>query len=94
MSPKKQIWSIYIITHPNGKQYVGLTNNINSRKSRHFGSRCHNSPLKRDIQKLIHSMMQFDVICSCQTKDDAHFLEHLFIKEYNTLSPNGYNLQP
>jgi len=87
---------IYLITNKvNGKKYVGQTicDNINKRWSQYkkldknsIGRCLYNSFIKNGIENF-----KFEIICIC-FDDDCNKYEKEYIKKYNTISPNGYNL--
>jgi len=84
--------TIYITTNlVNGKQYVGQTiRKFEKRKNEHF------SP--KDCVLLYHALKKYDmddfkwVSFSCP-EEDLDWTEIFLIKELNTLTPNGYNLE-
>lgn len=88
---------IYLITNKiNGKQYVGQTicNDINDRWKKHkrvdkysLGNYLYNTYIKYGIENF-----SFQLICIC-FDEDCNTYEKEYIKKYNTLSPNGYNLK-
>ena len=95
---------IYKIISPNNKAYIGqvreyLTNgtikgisgrwksHINSSKSK-GGCRY----LNNAIRKYGHENFKIFMLIKCGI-EELDFYEKKFIKEHNTLAPNGYNLQ-
>jgi len=92
---KKRTWTIYKIAFPNGKNYIGLTQDFNRRKYAH----------KRDLLKRIHrpaysamhhfgwNAVVFEKIqTGIQTLEEANELEKKYIVEYNShITRNGYN---
>ena len=88
---------IYLITNKiTRKQYVGQTlqNDIHIRWNQH--KRRYKTMLGRCIlsayQKYGIQNFDFKIICVC-FDDDCNKLEEFYIKKFNTLVPNGYNLQ-
>ena len=84
---------LYKIT-VNGKFYIGQTDNMSRRMTAH---RWHvrnntNHPLYDAARKYEHLYVQ--VLNEAEDREGADVLERLYIKNYNTLSPNGYNLHP
>jgi group I intron endonuclease len=89
---------IYLITNKvNGRQYVGQSkcDDINKRwkqhklcSKRYIGTHLYNAYIKHGIDNFI-----FKIICIC-FDEDCNKYEIEYIKKYNTLSPNGYNLTP
>ena len=88
---------IYLITNTiTGKQYVGQTlcKNIESRWNQHKS--CSEKTLGRYIlsayKKYGIENFKFQIICICFDEDCNKFEEE-YIKKFNTLVPNGYNLR-
>ena len=81
--------SVYKITAPNGKAYIGITNNIKIRWKNH---RYTDYPIGRAIRAHGNSMV-FEVLVEDLCRKDACVKEIELIKELGTLSPNGYNLK-
>jgi group I intron endonuclease len=88
---------IYLITNTvNGKQYVGQTicDDVEKRW------KCHRSMDNKSLGRYIYSAYQkhgidkfkFQIICIC-FDEDANEYEKEYIKKFNTLVPNGYNLK-
>lgn len=88
---------IYLLTNKiNNKQYVGQTicEDINKRWNQYkkidkkcIGRCLYNAFIKHGINNF-----KFQIICICFDKD-CNTYEKEYIKKYNTLSPNGYNLK-
>lgn len=78
----------------NNKKYIGQTiNTIQRRWSEH------NSPssdycriLKRALNKYGKDNFTIEEIARASSIEELNYLEEKFIKEHNTLNPNGYNL--
>lgn len=89
----KKAGIIYIITNLiTGKVYVGqTTDRPEVRFSRHR-TRNTGMPIHLAIKKYGVENFKFEVIYSAFTLDELNFAEEFFIKKYNSLSPNGYNL--
>lgn len=87
---------VYLITNNiTGKQYVGQTiqKDINSRWKQH---KCLNSKtigkyLLDSYKKYGITNFKFQIICICFDSDIDN-LEKYYIRKFNTLAPNGYNL--
>lgn len=86
------IYLIYCHTSPTGKKYIGQTNNYNRRCREHKTSnRCpafRNAIIKYGWDNFTHTILEDGL-----TLDEANILEEFYISKYNTLAPNGYNLQ-
>jgi group I intron endonuclease len=89
---------IYLITNiVNGMKYVGQTQqkDIETRWKCHRSLQSHtigryliNAYKKYEIDKF-----KYQIICIC-FDDDCNKYEIEYIKKYNTIAPNGYNLTP
>lgn len=79
----------YIITCLiNNKQYIGQHSSNNLDNS-YYGS---SKLLKQDIEQFGFTNFKKEIIEVCKTKRDAKWNERKYIKQYNTLIPNGYNI--
>lgn len=93
MEKEKKINFVFITTNLiNGKQYVGdhSTNDLNRTKS-YLGS---GNYLKRAVKKYKKENFKREILEFFPTKQEAFDAQERYIKEYNTLSPNGYNISP
>lgn len=83
---------IYVLVNKDtGKRYVGKTNNLNRRICEHIRqSSC--QYLYNAIQKYGIDKFEIVVVERNLTEDGAFEREHYYIKLYNSLAPNGYNL--
>jgi group I intron endonuclease len=83
---------IYMHTAPNGKSYIGQTNNLHRRNISHKntdGCRAFASAIKKyGWDNFTHTIRAEGL-----TLDGANQLEQELIASHNTLSPNGYNLK-
>ena len=82
---------VYITTNiVNGKQYIGShkTENVDDG---YLGS---GTIIKNAIKKHGKENFRRELLIECDNIDKARDLEASYIKEYNTLSPNGYNISP
>lgn len=87
------IYSIYLITNlVNNKKYVGFTsqNPPNKRWNCHINGS--GITVSNAIQKYDKENFKFEVILQGWDREHVLSMETYFIKEFNTLSPNGYNL--
>jgi len=83
---------IYKHTAPNGKAYIGQTNNLHRRNVVHRntgGCRAFASAIK----KYGWEAFSHEVLAEGLTLDEANALEVELIARHNTMSPNGYNLK-
>ena len=89
---------VYKITNKiNGKSYIGQSINIQKRIHQHFWkAKCvkdisYNSALHSAIRKYGQINFQTEIIQECST-ENIDEKEKYYIKYYNTLTPNGYNI--
>lgn len=92
---------IYCITNiENSKQYIGKAIHVLNKKTpqKHGAYKRWNSHVKSSggvignaIKKYGRDKFKVEIICVCKTENEDE-LERYFIKEYNTLVPNGYNI--
>lgn len=89
---KKKFNYVYIITNKiNGKQYIGdhSTDNLNDY---YFGSG--KTALIPAIKKYGKKNFIKEILEFFNTKQEAFDAQEQYIKQYDTLSPNGYNISP
>src|ERR1035437_2693366 len=85
---------IYGIFFPNGKIYIGQTNNFNNRMHAHekMYKGCHNSYLSHAIKKYGWENIQKEILLECDI-EYVDFFERAFISGYNSTNQLfGYNL--
>lgn len=86
---------LYLITSPQGKQYVGITTlTVNRRMTGHKTAARLGSPypLHAAIRKYGFDAMTVTVLHTTVDLTELHALEVETIAKLNTQSPNGYNL--
>lgn len=77
----------------NSKLYIGQTVNLAKRKLAHFcDNRTANQIFKKAILKYGKEHFNFEIIDTAETKKDANEKEIYYIKYYNSIKPNGYNM--
>lgn len=82
---------IYMFTSPSNKSYIGQTiQALEARRSQHVHSKCCRL-LHHAIAKYGINNFKCEVLTEC-SDDELNENEAFFIKKYNTLTPNGYNL--
>jgi group I intron endonuclease len=89
---------VYLIKNNlNGKCYVGQTSQ--KRIERRWQAHCslkknikYQPLIKLAINKYGKENFTFSVLAICTTKEELDRLERKYITEYNSISPNGYNL--
>jgi group I intron endonuclease len=86
-----QNYCIYQLTSPDGKSYIGRTNNINKRIISHkYASSCC-SILFKAIQQYGIDNFKVVILRNDLTRAEANLLEIEYIAKHNTLYPQGYN---
>jgi group I intron endonuclease len=86
-------WSLYIATNAcNGKQYVGLTKNLDRRHKEHLSANGSAPALHAAIKKYGADKFIFSHICDAFDFEAACDLERMLIQQHNTKAPYGYNL--
>ena len=88
-------YTVYLRTNKvNGKQYVGQTNDFKHRESqwRNLTTYYSNAQLTNDRNKYGLENFEVEILAEVDTREDACELEVRYIKELNTLQPNGYNV--
>ena len=81
----------YITTNKiNGKQYIGMhsTDNVDDN---YLGS---GKLILRAFKKYGKNNFIREIICTCESPEEANKNEKIYIEKYNTLYPKGYNLSP
>jgi len=93
MAKRNDIPKVYLVTFPNRKQYVGITSaTLELRKTEHFSKsrKGSNFAIHNALRKYDNST--WEILNLCSSFEEAKELEKRYIKELNTLAPNGYNL--
>jgi group I intron endonuclease len=81
---------VYKHTAPNGKAYIGLTNNYKRRCKEHVTySNC--SLFYRAINKYGWDSFTHEFLATGLSIQAANHFEEFYIRTHNTLAPNGYN---
>jgi len=86
---------IYKVTNIiNNKSYIGQTQfSLEQRKRSHIiEGRNDNLYFHNALKKYGDEKFNWSVIESCENKEELDEMEFHYIKQYNTISPNGYNL--
>ena len=76
----------------NGKSYIGLTENMQARRTTHFYEAKKNCPyyFHRAIRKHGENAFEWEIIAICDSREEAGKLEIKLIGEHDTYK-NGYN---
>jgi len=89
---EKKFNYVYIITNLiNEKQYIGDHSTDDLKKDYYFGS---GKNIKRAIKKYGKKNFKKEIIEFFNTKQEAFNAQEMYINQYNTLVPNGYNISP
>lgn len=81
----------YFKNKTNGKYYVGQT--IRTFEERLKDHLRNNATLfDKILQKNNLDMFEYGIICNCDNIDELNEMEKYYIKFYNSMAPNGYNL--
>lgn len=78
----------------NNKKYIGQSTDYMRRYKKHIYN-AENWVQKRlydSIRKYGSENFEISIICECKDKNDMNLKEVYYIKEYDTLHPNGYNM--
>jgi group I intron endonuclease len=76
----------------NGKVYIGKTKNLRIRWLQHCKSRSHCVALQNAIAKYGENSFKLETIFEDNCPVVVSHKERIFIKEFNSMAPNGYNL--
>ena len=89
-------YTVYIRTNViNGKQYVGQTSNIIQRnRDWNCLKKSYANPIiDSEREKYGRENFKMEILAEVDNRNDADLLEDKFIKEFDTIFPNGYNMQ-
>lgn len=84
---------VYCHTAPNGKKYIGATSMRPERRWRGGEGYKRCRAFYDAIQEFGWGQFKHDILLSGLSRAEAHAKESEYIEKYNTLSPNGYNLE-
>ena len=85
-------WSVYVLTVPNGKKYIGTTNREPKRRWNYGYGYEKNQPFFAEIMEYGWDSIKKEIIASGLSQNDAHILEQELIKQHNSTDPMyGYN---
>lgn len=85
---------VYLLTFPNGKQYIGQsTNPWRHRWTQHKSPRSLCVALRNAIAKYGIDDLQWELVCYATSAEELNELESSYIANRNTLAPAGYNLK-
>lgn len=85
---------IYCLSFGNGKKYIGQSiKQWKERWKRHKSKHSFCKALHSAIEKYGYKDIEFEILEYCKTKEELNNRESFYIKKFNTISPNGYNLK-
>lgn len=86
---------VYKITNKiNGKAYIGQTvQTLSKRWNRHVHNKSKNSVISLAIRKYGVENFEIRILSRCNTIEEMNHRETYYIKLFNTLATNGYNLK-
>lgn len=89
------LWRIYKYTNIiTGQSYIGQTTmNVNERAKKDGKGYGQGTPFREAIDKYSWSNFEQSILRLCTSQEEANQYERHFIEKYNTVYPNGYNLQ-
>lgn len=89
------MYTVYLRTNTvNGKQYVGQTGDFKTRNNQWncLKGNYSNKDLNEDRIKYGLDIFNTIILAQVETEEESLKLEEQYIKELNTLKPNGYNI--
>jgi group I intron endonuclease len=91
----KKFTAYRIYCEQTGKSYIGMTSGLRKRLTRHKSNARNGQghPLYDDVRALGWGAFTIIELASCKDYEAAQELERILITAYNSLEPNGYNLE-
>lgn len=87
-------YSVYVITSPEGKKYVGMTMHKPEYRWRNGEGYFQNKRFYADIKKFGWNQFKKEIAKSGMAREEAENMERLLISEYHSQNPNyGYNVE-
>jgi group I intron endonuclease len=89
---KDLFYSVYCFTNKiNNKKYVGLTSNVERRYNQHRKTSSRAVAFCLAIKKYGFENFEFLILKENISLEEAKLFERQFVKELNSMAPNGYN---
>lgn len=89
-----KLWRIYGYRSPENKWYIGQTiQNVNRRAKSGAGYLVYLNPFAEAIMKYGWDNMEQNILRLCTSQEEANYWEKFYIDQYNSVYPNGYNIQ-
>jgi group I intron endonuclease len=86
-------YCVYKHTAPNGKAYIGQTNNLAERDRTHRRANSGCRAFYNAIKKYGWDNFSHEILKDGLSLDEANYWEEFYINDHGTLSPGGYNLK-
>ena len=83
---------IYKLTFPNGKVYIGQSNNLKQRQKEHKQFHKTQKYLQKACEKFNYNYT-FTILKKCIYQEQLNYFERIYIHKYNSIYPNGYNIE-
>lgn len=87
-----RVWFLYMHICPNGKRYIGITSRNPKIRWGNNGKGYYKSLFYNAIKKYGWNNIEHIIVHSELTEQEANSKEKFYIKYYNTIKPNGYNI--
>lgn len=89
------MYSVYMLTSPIGKKYIGITSESVSKRWKNGHGYKHNTHLTQAIAKYGWDAFEKEVLVDRLSREDAEMLERTYIAAYRTTDRlYGYNILP
>lgn len=75
------------------KSYVGQTKQTLPQRLRDHKHNKERTLVSEAIKEYGLNWFKMDLLCECSTQEEADEKEKAYIQQYNTLTPNGYNVE-
>ena len=86
------MFCVYKYTSPSGKSYIGQTNNVKRRATEHKNPKSGCRVFNNAIKKYGWNNFLCEILIDDISINESNYWEEYYIEKYNTLAPNGYNL--
>ena len=91
-SPPEAHYTVYKLTDPEGKVYIGCTGQRVKRRWMNGRGYISQQPVMAAIRRYGRAAINKDILCEKLTKDGAEKLEKWFVEYYDSMNPEkGYN---
>ena len=83
---------IYKLTFPNGKVYIGQSNNLKQRQKEHKQFHKTQKYLQKACEKFNYNYT-FTILKKYIYQEQLNYFERIYIHKYNSIYHNGYNIE-